>query len=74
MSFHVIWEARDEEIHYEDKEKHFLVTGYRAAARAEASVMVPSLGYAWKSDPIDTSSAGFAIIGYEVNGKYYDQR
>jgi hypothetical protein len=36
-----------------------------------ASVDVPSLGFSWKSDPLTTSHADFAVIGEEVNGGYY---
>jgi hypothetical protein len=35
-------------------------------------VEVPSIGFAWKSDPLNTSSSAFAIVGEEVNGRYYD--
>ena len=72
MSYRVVWKATDEKIVYEDKLKHFRVDGYRATARVEAAVEIPSLGYSWRSDPIETSGAAFAIIGEEVNGKYYD--
>lgn len=72
MSFRAIWQALPEPVLYEDKLKHFRVEGFRAIARAEATVEVPSLNFSWKSDPIETSIAGFAIIGTEVNGKYYN--
>jgi hypothetical protein len=72
MSFKVTWRATEEKILFEDKMKHFKVDGYRAVAQLEASVKVPSLGFAWNSDAIETSSAGFALIGTEVNGRYYD--
>jgi hypothetical protein len=72
MSLKVIWQATPEPIIYEDKLKHFRVEGFRAIAKAEAAVEVPSLNFAWKSDPMETSSAGFAVIGKEVNGRYYD--
>jgi hypothetical protein len=72
MSFRVIWKATDERILYEDKMKHFRVEGHRATAQLEASVRVPSINFSWNSDPIETSSANFAVIGTEVNGKYYD--
>ena len=72
MSFRVVWRSTDEKVLIEDKQKHFRFDGYRAIAQAEATVEVPSLSFAWKSDPISTSSAAFAIIGNEVNGKYYD--
>jgi hypothetical protein len=38
----------------------------------EAQVEVPSIGFLWKSDSIDTSRADFAVIGEEVNGRYYE--
>jgi len=31
-----------------------------------------SIGLSWKSDPLNTSKCDFAIIGEEVNGRYYD--
>jgi hypothetical protein len=71
MSFRIVWKATDEKILIDDKEKHFRFAGFRATAQAEASVEVPSLNFSWKSDPIATSSAAFAIIGNEENGKYY---
>jgi hypothetical protein len=45
--------------------------GYRATARLEAQVKVPSIDFSWKSDPLSTSQAHFAIIGDEVNRRYY---
>jgi hypothetical protein len=38
----------------------------------EAEVEVPSIDFSWKSDPLNTSKSDFAIIGEEVNGRYYD--
>jgi hypothetical protein len=74
MSFKVTWEATDEKVELEDKDRHFSFQGYRARAQAEAAVEVPSLGFSWKSDPITTSEAKFAVIGTERNGKYFDER
>ncbi len=73
MNLRVTWKATDRKILYEDKCKHFRVEGYAAIAQAAASVEVPALNFSWKSDPIETSSASFAVIGNEVNGKFYDQ-
>jgi hypothetical protein len=72
MSFRIVWKATNEKVLIDDKQKHFRFEGYRALAQAEAAVEVPSLNFSWKSDPINTSKAAFAIIGKEVNGKYYD--
>jgi hypothetical protein len=37
----------------------------------EAQVQVPSIGFSWKSDALNTSKSDFAIIGDEANGRYY---
>ncbi len=71
MSFKMIWEATDEKIIYDDPQKQFRVEGYRATSQLEAQVKVPSIGFSWKSDPLSESHANFAIIGNEVNGRYY---
>jgi len=67
----IVWKATDEKISYNDPQKQFRVEGFKATAQLEASVEVPSIGFSWKSDPLETSTANFAIIGDEVNGKYY---
>ena len=71
MSFKMVWTATDEKITYDDPQKQFRVEGYRATAQLEAEVSVPSIGFSWKSDPLSASRANFAIIGDEVNGRYY---
>jgi len=74
MSFRLEWKATDEPVRYENAAQHFLVEGFRANAQIEAQVDVPSIGFSWKSDPLATSHCDFAIIGDEVNGRYYDMR
>jgi hypothetical protein len=71
MSFRMTWEATDEKILYDDPQKQFRVDGYRATAQLEAQVTVPSIDFSWKSDPLSASHSNFAIIGNEVNGRYY---
>ncbi len=74
MSFKMIFEATDKAVTYDDKAKRFRVTGFLATCRMEARVAVPSIGFTWTSDPIDTCPpAAFAVIGNEVNGKYYEE-
>jgi len=72
MSFKMIWKATDEKIIYDDLPKQFRIEGYRATAELEAQVKVPSIDFSWKSDPLAASQANFAIIGDEVNGRYYN--
>jgi hypothetical protein len=42
-------------------------------AQLEATVRVPSIGFTFKTDPLETSKSDFAVMGAEVNGKYYEQ-
>ncbi len=71
LSFRLVMTATDERIAWDVPEKQFRFDGYKAKVQLEASVEVPSLSFAWKSEALDKSSADFAIIGKEVNGKYY---
>jgi len=71
MDVRIVWKATNEKFSYDDPQKQFRVDGFKAIAQLEASVEVPSIGFSWKSDPLETSTANFAIIGDEVNGKYY---
>jgi hypothetical protein len=71
MDIRIVWTATDEKILYNDPQKQFRVQGYKAISQLEAAVEVPSIGFSWKSDPLKTSKCNFAIIGNEVNGKYY---
>lgn len=71
MDLRIVWKATDEKFSYNDPQKQFRVDGFKAIAQLEASVEVPSIGFSWKSDSLETSTANFAIIGDEVNGKYY---
>jgi hypothetical protein len=71
LSFRIEWAATDQSVTYNDPEKLFRFTGWLATARLEAQVEVPAVGFSWKSDPLETSRSAFAIIGSEVNGKYF---
>jgi len=72
MSFKMVWKSTGEPVKYEDAAKHFRFTGTRASCQLEAQVEVPSIGFSWKSDPLNASKCDFAVIGDEVNGRYYD--
>lgn len=72
MTFKMVWQSSGAPVTYDDPSKHFRFTGTRATCRMEAEVDVPSIGFSWKSDPLDTSRCDFAILGDEVNGRYYD--
>jgi hypothetical protein len=71
MSFKMVWKSSGEPVTYDDPSRQFRFTGFRASCQLEAQVEVPSLGFSWRSDPLEKSRADFAIIGEEVNGRYY---
>lgn len=71
ISFRVVWKSTGEPIRIEDPYRHFRFEGYKATTQMEAAAEVPSLDFSWKSDPLESSSASFGVIGNEVNGKYY---
>jgi hypothetical protein len=72
MTFKMVWKSTGQAAKFEDPSKHFRIIGTRASCQLEAEVSVPSIGFSWKSDPLNTSKCDFAIIGDEVNGRYYD--
>ena len=71
MTFKLVWKSTGEPVRYENPSRQFRFTGTRAECQLEAQVEVPSIGFSWKSDGIETSRADFAVMGEEVNGRYY---
>ncbi|MBV8148753.1 MAG: hypothetical protein JO092_06660 [Candidatus Eremiobacteraeota bacterium] len=71
LSFALAFTKLNEPVTYESDKQQYRFTGFKALAQLEATVDVPALGFSWKSDPLETSRASFAVIGQEVNGKYY---
>ncbi|HXM95407.1 MAG TPA: hypothetical protein VOA64_14330 [Candidatus Dormibacteraeota bacterium] len=71
MTFKMVWKSTGVLAVYEDASKQFRFKGTRASCQMEAQMEVPSIGYSWKSDPLEKSRADFAVIGEEVNGCYY---
>ena len=74
MDITMRWIATDEPVMIDDPGKQFRFHGWKARCQLEARVEVPSTGFTWKSDPLETSHADFALIGEEANGRYYSQR
>lgn len=72
MSFKMVWKSTGEPVTYDNPSRQFRFTGTRASCQLEAQVEVPAIDFSWKSEPLNTSKSGFAIIGEEVNGRYYD--
>jgi hypothetical protein len=72
MSFRMVWKSTGEPVTYDDPTRQFRFTGSRASCQLEAQVEVPSIDFSWKSGPLRSSKSDFAIVGQEVNGRYYD--
>ena len=72
MTFKMVWKSTGEPVKYDDPSRNFRFIGTRASCQLEAEIEVPSMGFSWKSGPLNTSKADFAIMGEEVNGLYYD--
>ncbi len=71
LTFTLVFTKLDEPVTYEDPARQYRFTGFKAMAQLEAAVDVPSIRFSWKSDSLEKSRANFAVIGQEVNGKYY---
>lgn len=72
LDFKLVFKATEEPVKYEDPARQYRFEGFKAAAQLEASIRVPSIDFAFKTDPLETSSCDFAVMGSEANGKYYE--
>jgi len=71
LDFKLVFRSTEEPVKYEDPARQYRFEGFRAIAQLEASVRVPSIDFTFKTDPLEKSSSDFAVVGTEVNGKYY---
>ena len=72
LDFKLVFISTNESVKYEDSLRQYRFEGFKAIAKLEASVRVPSIDFAFKTDPLDTSTCDFAVMGKEVNGRYYE--
>ncbi|HTR34330.1 MAG TPA: hypothetical protein VMH80_00410 [Bryobacteraceae bacterium] len=72
MDFKLVFQATGESVKYEDAARQYRFEGFLAAAQLEATIRVPSIDFTFKTDPMETSKCDFAVMGTEVNGKYYE--
>ena len=72
MDFKLVFQAGNEPVRYEDAARQYRFEGVKASAQLAATIRVPSIGFTFKTDPLETSSSDFAVMGSEANGKYYD--
>jgi hypothetical protein len=72
LDFKLVFVATDEAAKYEDAARQYRFEGVKANAQLEAAIRVPSIDFVFKTDPLGTSKCDFAVMGSEVNGKYYE--
>jgi hypothetical protein len=72
MDFKLVFKTTAEPVTYEDPARHYRFEGFKASAQLEAMLRVESIDFTFKTDPLETSSSDFAVMGFETNGKYYD--
>jgi hypothetical protein len=72
LDFKLIFTATDDPVKYEDPARQYRFQGFKAGAQLEAMVRVPSIDFTFKTDPIEVSKCDFAVMGDEVNGRYYE--
>lgn len=74
MDFKLVFKATDDPVKYEDPMRQYRFEGFKASAQLEAAIQVPSVDFTFKTDPLETSKSDFAVMGREVNGKYFEAR
>jgi hypothetical protein len=71
MDFTLVFKGGTEPVKYEDPARQYRFEGFKASAQLETVFRVPSIGFTFKTDPLEKSSCDFAVMGEEVNGRYY---
>lgn len=72
LSFKLVFKSTDEPVKYENPMQQYRFEGFKATAQLEATIRVPAIGFTFKTDPLEQSSCDFAVMGIEVNGRYYE--
>ncbi len=72
LDFKLVLKSTEEPVKYEDPTRQYRFEGRKAVAQLEAAVRVPTIDFAFKTDPLETSTCDFAVMGNEVNGRYYE--
>jgi hypothetical protein len=72
MDFKLVFTATGEPVKYEDPARQYRFEGFKASAQLEATFRVPAINFTFKTDPLETSKSSFAVMGTEVNGRYYE--
>ena len=72
LDFKLVFKSTDEPVTYEDPGRQYRFQGFKASAQLEARIRVPSIDFVFKTDSLETSKCDFAVMGTEVNGRYYE--
>jgi len=72
LDFTLVIASTGDPVKYEDSARQYRFAGFKATARLEATVRVSSIDFTFRTDPLETSRCDFAVMGTEVNGKYYE--
>jgi hypothetical protein len=74
MDFKLVFKELEPLVSYDDPLRQYRFSGHRASAQLEATMRVPSINFTFKTDPLETSKCDFAVMGAEVNGRYYQAK
>ena len=72
LDFKLVFKSTDEPVKYEDPRRQYRFEGFKASAQLLTTTRVPSIYFTFKTDPLEASKSDFAVMGTEVNGKYYE--
>jgi hypothetical protein len=71
MTFKMVWKSTGELVIFDDAAKQFRFTGTRASCPIAGQGGGAFDWFSWESDALETSRADFAVMGEEMNGRYY---
>ncbi len=67
----LVFKSTDEPVKYEEPTRQYRFEGFKAGRTTGATIHVPAIDFTFKTDPLESSSCNFAVMGVEVNGNYY---
>lgn len=71
LDFQITWSAHGPMIGYTEPKKRYRLRFFAASAKIAYTARVPERNLVITSDPIETSSSVFAMIGTESNGVFF---
>lgn len=73
VSYTMRWTAVGDEQFVSNSDMRYRFRFLPAQAQIQFSASIPSTGFSYTSDPIETSQSVFAAFGYDSNGAYFDE-